>query len=319
MIRGEIMQNGSLSYLDNIRKAKGCEGLIDTFCSMCKNERQKAIDAINNKNLQFATLYVLIPTVERQGISEDLSERNKTAIDICGKIKQQRCEFSPEEKTKENALEWILTSGKPDDGFSDDFDEIIDMAASLLIIIYKNKRVLNHIVELIFQRNRRGAFIHDLVWALLSSRDIEALKAVALYLKSQNEKDITLAAKILNIDENLAKQGGAYLKYIRWLGENQKYIKFTGETYQQTSEPKAFFLDLASKYLGKVISSGENLLGAERDLMDWFNVLDDSVKEKLANFSHMLNKKNARLWREWISKPVSEQIKTVLKYMGGKP
>lgn len=319
MIRGEIMQNGSLSYLDSIRKTKGCENLIDTFCSMCEKDKQKAAVSINSENLQFATLYVLIPTLERQGIKEDLSQRNKIAIDICSKIKQEKCEFSPEEKSKEKTLEWILTSGKNDDGFSDDFDEIIDMAASLLIIIYKSKRVFDHISDLIFQRNRKGAFTHDLVWALLSSQDIRVLESVAQYLKSENDKDVALAANILNLDESLVKKGGEYLKYIKWLGENQKYIKFTGETYQQTSEPKLYFLDLTSKYLGRIISGSENLLNAEKDLVDWFNVLDDSVKEKLANFSHMLNKKNARLWREWISKPVSEQIKTVLKYMGGKP
>ncbi len=70
------------------------------------------------------------------------------------------------DETFYQTLKWIFETGKNWDGPSvghDPYDAVIDYTVALLIIVYEDKHILKEVAGLIFKRNRRGLYFHDLL------------------------------------------------------------------------------------------------------------------------------------------------------------
>ena len=204
------MASNSLSYLDKLRLHYGIDELKSAFRKICNNQNKEAARLINDNKLSFASLFVLLPEIEEFNLYHDLNQRNIAAVKISAKVLKDKnitLHFDNLDinKTDIPYMEWMLKSGAKDDGLSKDFDKVLDAAALLLIITYKNKKIMPLVIDMIFKRNRKGAYIHDLVWALYNSHDLSAFKTIARYLYSENKKDIELGCKLLDLepsDEN---------------------------------------------------------------------------------------------------------------------
>lgn len=217
-------------------------------------------------------------------------------------------------------LSWIVRTGASEDGLSDDYDEIIDSSASLLIHQYKDHSILPILAKLIFQRNRAGRYIHDLVWVFFEAKNPNAVKHITNYLHSPHQKDVALARNLLNFTPVSSNSPGKVaLSYIK---ENDPYLYYTGQSYSQTSEPKPFALDIGAKYLGKKLASHRkdyyDLSEEECTCLACFNQIDSKTQELLSRYSHKMQKQNQQQWTDWMQLPIEEQIRVAKKGLGGR-
>ncbi|OQB15960.1 MAG: hypothetical protein BWY15_00086 [Firmicutes bacterium ADurb.Bin193] len=296
---------GRNNLLEDIRKRYGTEECINTFREMCKTQKDRAVALINDARLGFATLYILIPVIKEFDLSEHLSPKNNRAVTICESIKKRK---EPTLADIEGTLEWILTSGSEDDGLCDEFDTIIDDAASLLINKFHNSKILPTVAKIIFSRNAKGGYIHDLVWVFFRSRNIEALVITAGYLLSKNEKNVRLARELLNIHEDVSGKKAEYKKMFQWIKENYPYIRFTGENFLYSSRPNPFDIDVKSKYLCKSDI-------AKTDQIPEFDSLDKEAQTTLADFSGRLFKRSRTDWEKFMKQPIEAQLEEARRYL----
>lgn len=207
----------------------------------------------------------------------------------------------------------------PQHGLSDEHDEFLDVSASILIKIHKDKTILPAIVDIIFFRNREGLFSHDLIWTFFQARDPYSLMLIANYLDSDDINDVKLARKLLDfvpsvdmtIEKDTKKQ---YMNFFYWLKENYSFLHFTGESFQRTTNPVPYIVALDAKYLGRQVSilTGKpfvSLTKKENNLLTYFNDLDYYNKILLSDFSFKNYYGNIYLWKSWINHSITKQLK----------
>jgi hypothetical protein len=215
-------------------------------------------------------------------------------------------------------LKEIFESGMAQRGLSDEHEEVLDVTAILLTTVHKDKTILPSIIDMIFFRNRKGLFTHDLIWAFFQARDPYSLMLIANYLGSEDVKDVKLARELLDfvpdldmtIDKDSKKQ---YRAFCYWLEENYPFLYFTGESFQRTSKPIPYIVVLDAKYLCKRVSlnTGKPLMTLtekESNLLGYFNNLDEDNKLLLSRFSFRINYENIYLWELWINHTITRQI-----------
>ena len=118
MILLNINNNEALCTLDKMRLKNGVEKFKAFFRESGSKNKQKAINMINDKNLYFASLYLILPEIETLGLYEHLNSRNTSALKICVKILTDK-NISPEtekinnnfNKTDYHVLKWIFVTG----------------------------------------------------------------------------------------------------------------------------------------------------------------------------------------------------------------
>lgn len=325
----------TLSYLDRLRLIHGNEQLKKDFYQRAQSSKENAVALINDMRLQFYTLYILLPQIQVLNLLEEMNTRNIFAIESYSKIlrdiklsaKINKVGLKENKEKSYQALKWMINTGAYYDGISDDFDAVIDGTASLLIQKYQDKSILPQVAELIFSRNRKGLLIHDLSWAYFQSQDPYTLKIVAKYLISQDQADVKLARNLLNTNViksmNLASSNYAqYLSYISWLKENYSFLYFTGESFQLSSKPTPYKIDLGSKYLRKSILPHNKktvapLSEIENKRLERFDQLDCETQHWLAHLSHRLNNKSPNLWKNWMKKSIDQQVEAYQTGLGG--
>jgi hypothetical protein len=305
------------SSLDIFRKNKGNDKLKRYFLRLVINDRNKATRLINDENLQFGTLYVLLPLIKKYGSILKLNERNACALEAVDIITGRKSsKISLLEKNNKQLLHktlvWILGTGYADDGLNDRYDEIIDSTGILLVKRYKDKSLLNLMIDIVFNRNRRDAYIHDLLWSIFETRDPQVLVMISRYLDSGNTKDSELAHKLLwFVPSKDGKRSAAIPKshgaVTGWVQDNMPFLEYTGESFQQTPNPAPFTVSLIRKYLCKP-AQGPDYEGKTR-AQDDFNRLDPITQEQLANYSYWLYRKNWNLWDRWMHLPVGDQVR----------
>ncbi|MHB8064968.1 MAG: hypothetical protein ACYDG2_20490 [Ruminiclostridium sp.] len=321
-----------IEILDEIRLNRGIDRMKSIFYDLVKSNPEKAIKSINDKNVQFASLFLLRPETRISDIFTRLSARNKYALEITNGILSKEIlntqRFSSEYKQDDYlAIKWILETGYIDDGLNDQYDEVLDAAAIILAKVYKDRSCLSIIEEMIFSRYRKGAFIYDLVWVFFEVSDSENLIIMANRLRSSNRKDVELARKFLNFvpcigmnsEEDHIKQ---YQCSLRWLKQNKDFLYYTGETCLQTSNPYLYAVSLEAKYLQKTASSinGElsrSLTEGEVTCLDRFKKLDAASKLCLSNYSSILYRKSKYRWGKWLKNPIDKQIEIAKRMLGG--
>jgi hypothetical protein len=320
-----------IELFDEIRLTNGIDNMKATFRDLVNNNPEKAISLINNKNVHFASLFILQPEIENSNLLPSLSVRNKQALEIKNGILLKEFKnterFRSEDKEEDySTLKWILETGYIEDGLNDEYDEVLDTTAIILTKVYKDKKCLPTMEEMIFNRYRRGAFIYDLVWAFFEVADSEHLILMANRLRSSNKKDVELARKLLNFipcigmysEEDNIKQ---YQCSLNWIKQNRDFLYYTGETYLQTSDPYRYAVSMEAKYLQKTASSvnGElsrSLTEEEYTYLDNFKKLDDDSKIRLSNWSSLLYRKSKNRWSKWLQNPIDKQIEIAMRILG---
>ena len=214
-------------------------------------------------------------------------------------------------------LKYMFEKGITQHGISNEHDEFLDLTAILLIKNHKDKTILPTIVDMIFFRNREGLFTHDLIWAFFQARDPYSLMLIANYLDSDDVDDIKLACKLLDfvpsIDMTMGKSSKQHKVFFYWLKENYPFLYFTGESFQRTSNPIPYIVDLDAKYLCKQVplNTRKPLIpytASENNLLDHFNNLDENNKLLLSKFSLSIQYESIHLWKVWINHSINKQI-----------
>jgi hypothetical protein len=171
---------------------------------------------------------------------------------------------------------------------------------------------------MIFERNRKGRNIHDLVWVLFRLHNPKALKLIAERLKSNVKADAILSRSLLNIDSvnksGLYDSSKQYSDYLNRLNDNDRYLYFTDESYNFSTEPRFSAVDLERKYLNKGTQAYDYtpisaLDKAQSNTMEAFNKLSGAEKQLLSEYSSKTYRSNASEWSNWLKRPVQEQLK----------
>lgn len=312
---------GMPGYLDRIRLEYGNKMFPEKFSRIAKKSGSAA-EIINAGVKMFATLYLLIPAIDSLNLYAGLNRKLSLAVSICADIipdmelsNAALLENYNEETRK--VLRWIFISGTRDDGLDDVFDAVIDCAASVLVRHYHEKSVPVYAVPLIFHRNRRGRFIHDLVWATAGLQDPGVLLQIARYLDSSREADRKLAGSLLSVKNTVRSNlWRDYKHFSSWYRENRPYLYFTGEGFNQTSEPTLCGVNVNAKYLCRPSAQAEGSAKSkafEDALPEEFLNAKNSRKNMLADYSQRLHQSDRSAWEKWRQLSVENQAEIAEK------
>jgi hypothetical protein len=225
-----------------IRIRLGMEPLKSSFHELASNNPQEAARLINDSNLQFPTLFALQSEIKKCDLHNHLSTRNQHALDLVNDILSDAIPTTYKEKINYYpTLKWMLDTGYTSGGLNDHYDEVLDKVALLLTRVYRDKQCLRSVADMIFSRHQKGFYIYDIVWAFFESAEPNDLVLIARRLRSPHPKDIELARKLLNfipgINASLNDSTKDYKYAINWVHHNRNNLKYTGESFQQNSNP----------------------------------------------------------------------------------
>jgi len=325
----DISNNGSINFLDRVRLTYGIEKLKGLFNNLLENDFEKAVNLINDTSLHFCSLFVLRPQIKKLA---HLCTRNKEVLGFIKSLQTKKARsakgslFDYEQMDYSN-LKWIINTGYFDDGLNNEFDEILDVTAILLVKVYKDNSIPEILAEMIFNRHRKGRYFFDLAWAFFEANDPMNILIISNRLRLNNLKDVELARKLLSFipckDERIKNNRFMlYQYYYNWLQENYPFLYCTGESFQQTHNPIVYDVSLQAKYLCKSLSDKRNStlrdLTEDKDiLLEKFDKLGEDMQILLSNFSYLLYRKNIYWWNTWIHYPILEQIKIARTMIGG--
>ena len=312
-----MLRRKTLSGLDKLRLDLNADQFKKTFLETANQNRALALKQINDAKLQFPSLFTLMPEIETLNLYEGLNSRNLQALKVCAKklnkadLAAQLNQIYPNEASQES-LNWMFQTGAGWRAqlYNNEYEAVLDAVTAILLKVYQDKNILPQVVELIFQRNQVGSFIHDLVWSFFQVFDEKALAQVADHLISDNKSEVKLAQNLLalpapaqadkQILENQREQ------YLNWLKANSPFLYQSGESFQLTSEPKPLNLDLAAKYLVKKINYDREPLkpwtDAETRYVQRFKKYPPAEQKIMAEYSLRLHDQNKRLWKNWLRK-----------------
>lgn len=313
---------GRENRLDNIRRTQGADACREFYRKLTVSDRKAAAVLVNDNRLRFGTLFLLSQALQDSGMAESLNVRNQTALKLCshillGKGKEESEKISYEDPNTRTVLLWMFQTGRTDDGLNNDFDEVLDISASLLLRYYHEKSILPAAADLLFERHKKGTYRHDIAWVLFHSHDPSVLKLVSERLLSDDERDAGLARTLLNLPDpgnSPAERKKQYDSFQKWVRENGPYLYFTGESFNRTNHPNACGVDLEAKYLCKSISphSRSPLAPwneAETTCRNCFRGASEDDRKLLAAFSRRMHERNPVFWHRWIRLPLEEQIR----------
>lgn len=305
-----------IEYLSQIRQEQGIEALRNILETLFLQNQEEAIAIINDNSAPFPWLFLSLPMLKKLYLFEELNGRNICALKLCAQIqknhKLQARVFPYSYENKDSyypVLLWMFETGIVEDGLNDDYDEIMDGVVSLLIHNYHENSILHQVCETMYERNRKGTFNHDLIWAYLRSNNHETLMHIAEHFHSNNPKDIRLTCKLLHCDMPETDNAEEYYHAFQsWLEENKPYLSFTDESFQRTSKPQIFQVDINAKYLGKPIKGAPPMTPNEANHLIEFQNKPIEDQLLLSHFAHNLSKQSEEAYNRWMNFPVSQQI-----------
>lgn len=290
------MSANSISLLDNLRLSNGAQGLINFYREMLRCDRQKAISLINDPALQFSTLYTLKAELSDREIRNSVDAGYVRALELAERLSEKASQRIEKEMRTAGGdvaplLEWMFRTGVDEDGLDDKYELLMDRIACLLVKSFNSRAILPELADLIFLRHRRGALIHELVWAFFEARCLDSLAFIAYRFDSSDARDVKLAGKLLGFIpglSNVAEEGDAihirtdgrsdlsspvsgagpdsvsgagsgsvkmtYDRAMYWLSENRPFLYYTGESLHLDGRPEHYRLSLAAKYLCTPVS-----------------------------------------------------------------
>jgi hypothetical protein len=165
----EIPQNKA--YLDRFRLQHGIEAMRDAFYDLFLADREKALGMLNDSRLQFPTLYALRPEIAKLALGPFLSAKNRTALEtargLLARGGPSGYKYKPEDY---RILQWIFHTGCSEPDLGDRYDEIMDLAALLLVKEHHDLGCLRPLARTLFDRHRKGTYTYDAEWRFLSAR-----------------------------------------------------------------------------------------------------------------------------------------------------
>jgi hypothetical protein len=320
------MNNNAIGYLENIRKKQGNKNCREVFNKILKDSKDKAVALINEEHITFPCLFLLFHDIKAATLYPNLNNHNRNVYDMIQRtLSPNRSNFSNNDDSEHKILKWILETGSDEYELNEQYEYILDITVSVLINTYLEKSILPIVVEMIFERNRTGRYIHDLVWSAFRANHPLTLKMIAERLKSANKEDVELACRLLNIEvinreNNSSFYQTLYNKYIEWLEENSPFLYSTGENMQYSSTPVFYLVDYERKYIFKGLSTYTKTSAEpsddERDCLQAFKTLSQEDQMLLADYSYKIHNRDIGQWEELIHQPLSEQIKAAKENRG---
>lgn len=323
-------QSGNDSPLDREWRDHGIRQCKNVFYETYEKNPQNAAALLNDQHLTFPCLFILMPQIKSLRLHPLLNFQNTTAIKIVNRI--LRYEEAPDRNNNfifwgnnaQPVLKWMIETGGLGDGLEDDerddYEEVLDISASVLINVYKDASILPAVTNMLFQRYKKGGDIHTLVWSVFSIHEPAVLNLIAEHLRSPDKQEVELACNLLNIkiEENRdlsAECQEKYEAYLQWMEENHLFLSFTNESLQFASNPVFCKVDLERKYVHKANSPHTGQVAAisesiEEKCLHAFAPLSYEEKTALADYSCKRYNQDVSRWREWIQLPVDEQLKT---------
>ncbi len=303
------------AHLDVLRAQNGTEGFRTQFERLCKTDANRAIQLLSDERLGFPTLFYLREEVSAHGLGARLRGRAFLALGITEQIlkrnpKENNASYLKMRQSAEQpVLLWMLETGYRENGASDTYEEVMDAVSAVLLDLYREKRALPYVAEMLFMRAKNERNYHDLFWALTRFGDPAALQPLAKRLDANDPAVAALARELLGINAENVR----YADYIRWLGENDPFLYFTGESMQFSAKPAVCELDLERKYADKGVTSYEKqpFVPAdeeERTRMSEFSSLPRYDRAVLAEHAHSLRLTNPAEWRQFQKRAVEEQV-----------
>lgn len=319
--------------LNRVRMEKGPEETRKYLYRLAATDKRRALALVNDDSIQFSTLYIIRPVLTRTGLVSRLNKRQILALRLVDAISRKDTAYVNELMKKYNEevndiLRWILLSGSPEDGLDNRYDEILELSASLLIRYYKELTILPTVADMIFKRYRKGALIHNLVYAFYEARNPDSLLLLANYICSQDSRDYELATKLLgfipHVDNNRSTNPARmHNEVCQWIQENGMFLHRTDESLHLTSTPMPYILSLDAKYLCKPVSPEDgrpfrDYTEDESGILGRFRNLDPETRLRLASFSYLLYRRSMHQWNDWIHLPLQDQLRTMKMAMGGR-
>lgn len=329
-----IEKEERIAVLDQVRLTGGNDKLKKVFQESAAHDKEAAVNSLNHEDLQFTSLFLLRDEIEKLAIAEQLSERNRIAMEIVEDVLSREKESPPAScrlsicdhiQMVQAVLRWMLETGSKDDGLSAEYIQVLDTTASLLTTVFRDEMVLPIIADLIFTRAEKELFNYYLIWAFFEAREPYTLDLIANRLRSPRVKEAKLARRLLafvpGIDVHKDTEGEQqYRTFQLWLEENSPFLHYRGESFQETSKPVPYDVALKGKYLGRSVSvdSGEILspLTKEEDqILEEFEKDDGDVKDAIASSSEMKRYQSLENWDAWVRRPLKERRK--VEKLGG--
>lgn len=304
------------------------------FSQLILRNKWLAIHLINQIALDFSTLYYIIPLIKQSNLYDYLNPRNKFAITVYEDILYNKNTNPDLDLIKEqnmplylNVLRWMLSSSLNNTISDCDYDKTMDVIATILIKEHNDTTILITLVDLIFIRCRNGSFYHDLIWILFQSNDTTVLELISNHLNSNDNREKKLAFDLLTHDyprirNKQLDSANLYNTFHAFIDENKNYITFTGESFNLSSNPTFFNVNLDSKYLCKKIDRSSTIhhlpftINELKQLKD-FHKLDREKQIQLADFSNSMYKDNLTSWNQWVKEPVIQQTYALHNSYGG--
>lgn len=319
----ELVGDYKMNDIKSLEKARNMfetDEFSKVFYDIGKSDIEKAASLINDRSLSFSTLFILLPKIDALNLYKYLNYRNVSSLSVCANVLKDKdltakLNKLPKADSKADILKWMLKTGADDDGLNDKFDRVLDAVIALLIKEYNDKSIVPVAVDMLFKRHRKGKLTHDLVWALFQVKDISLLKIIAPYLRSKEQIDARFASKLLNFTQ--AENKEPYKAYRLWFKENNKFLDFTEESPNLSSNPMPLKVDLDAKYLGKKMP--QKFTDDEKNRLEVFHEINDDEKNILSEYSYKIHKKSKRQWNDWINYPIGQQISLAKKGLGEKP
>lgn len=326
------------SPLDREWHDNGIRQCKNVFYETYKKNPQNAAALLNDRNLTFPCLFIFMPQIKSLRLQSLLNLRNATAAKIVNRIlrgeeaSDRNNNFTFWGNNAQSVLKWMIETGGLEDGLEDndrdDYEEVLDISASVLISGYKDASILPAVTDMLFQRYKKGGNIHTLVWSVFSAHEPAVLHLIAERLRSPDRQEAELACNLLNIKiegnrDLSAECQEKYEAFLQWIKENHLFLSFTDENLQFASNPVFCKVDLERKYIHKANSSHTGQVAAisesmEKKCLHDFAPLSREEKTTLADYSCKMYNQDVSRWGEWIQRPVDEQLKTCRAGLEGK-
>ena len=307
------------NLFDRIRLDSGTRILESSFHNLASNDKMKAVQLLNDKNLTFVSFYVLLPQIELFQMMRSMSVRNLQAVQFC--LKDNNAHQTSNMKS---VLQWIFSTGRDVPNPADEFEEIINRAATQLLSTFQDRTILPYVTELMFRWHREGKCMHDLAWSYFQSQDIDTMPMVANYLRSENERDNELAYRLLNFKPELQPKQKArqYHNFHTWLNENKRFLYSTRESMQLTSAPKHWKVNLQAKYLcidaQKIAQTTKNKINASlQNNLKSFQEMKRDDQKLLAKYSYKTHEQDLAVWNGFMKAPIQSQLHVAKAELGG--
>lgn len=311
-----------VAQLDDMRMHNSYEKTRDLFHRLYEQDAVQAVNLLNDEGLSYPSLYILQPEISKHSLYNELTQKNKLALNVGKKL---MAHIHPEDDSEpvHEVLRWMLLSGSSATGLGEEYDTVIDLSALLLIKVFGDKDILPLLADMIFSRHRKGLNTYDAEWALFESGDAECIEMIAKRLLSEDMRDVSMARRMLGFIPCFAEHDDARRQHqcvMQWLRRNRSFIKYTGESNQKCSRPRPFRVALEEKYIQQPLDAEawNQLRPTEQEAVAAFKHMDEADKELLSDYSHQLHSTGMQQWQRWMNTPVSEQLNTAKRWQGAR-